>query len=332
MSKIVQFSALGGPEVLQFIEVAAAPPGPGEVQIAMKAAGLNRAELLFMAGTYLLPPILPSRLGFEGAAEVVTVGVGVGGFAPGDRVAITPGFKQDAYGVLGEVINIPASALEPIPDTVSYRDAAAFWMAFGTAYGVLVQCGRLKAGAGQTVLINAASSSVGVAAIQIARAHGATVIATTRGPGKVAALKKAGADHVIVTNTDDVAGRVREITNGHGFDIAADAVVGEGLAKIAEASARDATLVVYGLLSRDVGALPFGPMVVSGLKLTGFHLAWSLLDVPERRRAAVQHLNEGLLSGAYRPAIDRAFAFADLREAYAHMAANEHVGKIIVEF
>jgi NADPH:quinone reductase-like Zn-dependent oxidoreductase len=197
---------------------------------------------------------------------------------------------------------------------------------------VLVQCGRLKAGAGQTVLINAASSSVGVAAIQIARAHGATVIATTRGPGKVAALKKAGADHVIVTNTDDVAGRVREITNGHGFDIAADAVVGEGLAKIAEASARDATLVVYGLLSRDVGALPFGPMVVSGLKLTGFHLAWSLLDVPERRRAAVQHLNEGLLSGAYRPAIDRAFAFADLREAYAHMAANEHVGKIIVEF
>jgi NADPH:quinone reductase-like Zn-dependent oxidoreductase len=332
MSKIVQFSALGGPEVLQFIEVEPAPPSQGEVQIAMAAAGLNRAELLFMAGAYLLPPVMPSRLGFEGAGEVLAVGAGVTGFAPGDRVAITPAFQQDAYGVLGEVINIPANALEPIPATVSYRDASAFWMAYGTAYGVLVQCGGLKAEAGQTVLVTAASSSVGIAAIQLARAHGAIVIATTRGHAKTAALKAAGADYVITTDTEDVATRVREITAGRGFDIAADAVVGQDLARISAAAARDATVVVYGLLSGNVGALPFGPMVMSGVKLTGFHLAWSLLDVPEQRRSAVRHLNDGLLSGTYRPTIDCAFAFTELFDAYTYMAANRNVGKIIVDF
>ena len=332
MARQVQFSALGGPEVLEFIDAETPPPGPSEVQIAMKAAGLNRAELLFIAGAYLLPPVMPSRLGFEGAGEIVAAGSDVTSFKPGDRVAITPAFKQDAYGVLGELINIPVSALEPIPDGVSYRGAAAFWMAFGTAYGLLVQCGGLKAGAGQTVLLNAASSSVGTAAFQIARAHGATVIALTRTDAKIAALKAAGADHVVVTSAEDVAARVREITGGKGFDIGCDAVIGDGLGQLAEAAARDATIVVYGLLSGALGPIPFGPMVTQGVKLAGFHLAWSMLDIPERRKAAVSHLVEGLVSGAYRPVIDRAFPFERIREAYAYLAANEQVGKIIVEF
>lgn len=332
MPTMIEFSALGGPAVLNLVERPASDPAPGEVQIAMKAAGLNRAELLFMEGAYLLPPILPSRLGFEGSGEIIAVGADVDGVSVGDWVAITPAFQQNAYGVLGEVINIPASALVKIPQGVSFHEAAAFWMAFGTAYGLLVQCGELRAGGEQTVLINAASSSVGLAAIQIAQAHAARVIAVTRTADKVEALRSAGADHVIVSEEDDIVDRIDSLTNGKGFNIACDAVGGPSLALLADAAARDAVIVVYGLLSGEVGPIPFGQMVSRGVRLTGFHLAWSLLDIPERRRVAVSHLIHGLTSGVYRPVIDRIFPFGDVREAYAAMAANNHVGKIVVEF
>lgn len=332
MPRLIEFATLGGPEVLHFVERAAESPGSGEVQIAMKAAGLNRAELLFMAGAYLVPPILPSRLGFEGAGEVTAVGANVHGFSVGDWVAITPAFQQNAYGVLGDLINIPASALVSIPHGIGFHDAAAFWMAFGTAYGLLVQCGELRDGGEQTVLINAASSSVGLAAIQIARAHGATVIAVTRAATKVEPLRAAGANHVVVSNEEDIVERIGALSGGRGFDIACDAVGGSALAQLAEASSRDAVIVFYGLLSGEIGPVPFGPMVARGVRLTGFHLAWSLLDIPERRRAAISHLSNGLMNGNYRPVIDRIYAFTEVREAYAAMAANNHVGKIVVEF
>lgn len=331
MNRIVEFSALGGPEVLVFADREVPPPGAGEVQIAMKAAGLNRAELLFIAGRYLVDPVLPSRLGFEGAGEVLAVGDGVDRFKPGDRVAITPAFTQNAYGVLGTVVNMPGTALEPIVGEVSYPEAAAFWMAFGTAYGLLVQSGGLKQGAGQTVVINAASSSVGIAALQIVRAHGGLSVATTRTADKVQGLRDAGADHVIVTTAEDPVDRIMAITEGRGFDIALDAVGGKDAETLAKAAGFEATMVVYGLLGGAPAMLPFYPMVSKGLRVTGFHLAWLMLDHPERRKAAVAHLNDGQASGSYKPSIDRTFTFDTLKEAYAHMDSNTQLGKIVVE-
>lgn len=331
MNKIVEFSALGGPEVLSIEDRATSQPKAGEVQIAMKAAGLDRAELLFIAGQYLVDPELPSGLGFEGAGAVVAVGDGVTRFKPGDRVAITPAFKQNAYGVLGTVVNMPETALEPMIGEVSYRDAAAFWMAFGTAYGLLVQTGGLTEGAGQTVVMNAASSSVGTATFQIVKAHGGISIATTRTADKVQGLKDAGADHVIVTDDEDVVARVMEITDERGFDIALDAVAGEAGEALANAAGFEAVMVVYGLLAGTPSMTPFYPMVSKGLRVTGFHLAWLMLDHPERRAVAVAHLNEGLASGVYKPLIDKVFPFDQLQEAYVHMASNEQLGKIVVE-
>ena len=332
MDRIAQFSELGDPDVLEIIETPAAHPAAGEVQIAMKAAGLNRAELLFLAGQYLVDPVLPSPLGFEGAGEVIAMGTGTGRFKPGDRVAITPAFKQDAYGVLGTRINIPETALEPIPDGVSYQDAAAFWMAFGTAYGLLVLRGGLKAGAGQAVVLNAASSSVGTVAFQIIAAHDGTSIALTRTQDKVAGLKQAGADHVIVTDETDTVARIMDITKGQGFDIGLDAVAGPDGETLANAAGFEARIVVYGLLSGTPSLTPFYPMVNKGVSVSGFHLSWHMLDWPERRRIAVDHLNEGLASGVYRPLIDRSFAFDALQDAYRHLASNTQLGKIIVEF
>jgi NADPH2:quinone reductase len=331
MPKTVQFDTLGGPDVLHFVDKTVPPPQEGEVQIAVKAAGLNRAELLFIAGQYLIEPVLPSGAGVEGAGEIVAVGPEVKEFSVGDRVAITPGFDQLKYLTLGEIVNMTTSALEPVPEAVSYIDAAGFWMAFGTAYGLLVQKGGLTKGTGQAVVVNAASSSVGTAALQIIKAHGGKSIAITRTDNKVAALKEAGADHVIVTENEDVVARIMQITGGRGFDIACDAVMGTGATTLAAAAGTDATLVAYGLLSGEVPALPFEAMIRRGLTVTGFHLVWQLLDHPARRAAAVAHLSGGLARGDYRPVIDKVFPFDQVADAYRHMASNAQLGKILVE-
>ena len=332
MPKHVEFAALGGPEVLSFVEADPAPPADTEVRIAMKAAGLNRAELLFMAGRYLVEPQLPSRIGFEGAGEVMAVGAGVDRFVPGDRVAVTPAFKQDVYRVLGQVVNIPASALEPIFEGVGYTEAAGFWMAYGTAYGILVQAGGLRDGGGQVVVVNAASSSLGTAAFQIVRAHGGISIATTRDVSKASGLKEAGADHVIVTGAENVSERIMDLTDGKGFDIACDAVGGVEGDALAQAAGLGSTMVVYGRLAGDPAPVPFVPMLGRGLTLSGFHLSWSMLDHPERRKAAVAHLNAGLASGVYAPKIDSTFGLDAVADAYRHMASNTQLGKIILEF
>jgi len=333
MAKVVQFSKLGGPEVLEVVDAEIASPAPNEVQIAMRAAGLNRAELLFMQGAYLVQPNLPgSRLGFEGSGEIVSVGSHVTDWKAGDRVAILPDFDQTNYGVLGERVNVPERALFPIPDDKSFIEAAAFWLAFGTAYGMMVVSGGLRPNAGQSVVLTGASSSVGTAAFQVARAHGATTIATTRGPEKVEALRSAGADHVIVTSTENVAARLRALTSGRGFDLACDAVSGSLLDALAAAAAPEATIVEYGLLSGENAALPVIPMLRDGLSVTGFILAARILEVLERRRAMTAHLLEGWREGRYVPVIDRTFAFDQLQNAYAHMASNTQIGKIVVKF
>ena len=331
MTRVIEFDELGGPDRLRLVDRDVPDPGKGEVQVAMAAAGLNRAELLFVAGRYLVDPVLPgSPLGAEGAGTVVKVGPGVEGSKEGDRVAVTPAIDMSRTGVLADLANVPASALVPVPDGVSFTDAAAFWMAHGTAYGMMVLAGGLRAGAGQTVVVTGASSAVGTAAFQIARAHGTTVIATSRTHAKTDRLKALGADHVIATDEEDVAARIHHITDGHGFDIACDSIAGPLLAPLAEAAAPEATIVMMGIQTGEVPPLPFYPLLVKGLTVTGFHLVWRMLDHPERRAVAVEHLNDGLARGVYRPVIDRTFGLEDVANAYRHMASNTQIGKIVV--
>ncbi|MEM9797332.1 MAG: zinc-dependent alcohol dehydrogenase family protein [Pseudomonadota bacterium] len=329
MARIVTFDALGGPEMLQLRDRDLPPPGPGEALVEVRAAGLNRAELLFLGGRYLVEPRLPgARLGVEGAGIVRAVGEGVQEVAIGDRVAILPSIPMQETGVLGEATIVPASALVPIPEGKSFQEAAAFWMAYGTAWGMMVQAGRLEAG--QTVLVTGASSSVGIAAFQVARDFGATVIATTRGPGKVEALKDAGAHHVIVTDEEDLADRAREITEGRGVDLVCDAIGGPMVQALAAATADGGRIVLMGLQSGEIPKMPFYDLLGRGLTLTGFHLVWHLLDRPDARRAAVAALVEGWRAGTLTPVIDQTFPLERVAEAYDRMASNAQVGKIVV--
>ncbi|MEM7710173.1 MAG: zinc-dependent alcohol dehydrogenase family protein, partial [Pseudomonadota bacterium] len=291
MARIVTFDALGGPEALQLVDRDLQSPGPGEALVEVRAAGLNRAELLFLAGQYLVEPKLPgSRIGLEGAGIVRAVGEGVSTVAIGDRVSILPSIPMQDTGVLGEAVVVPASALVPIPDGKSFEEAAAFWMAFGTAWGMMVQAGGLKAG--QIVLLTGASSSVGLAAFQVALAPGATVIAATRGPAKADALREAGADHVIVTETENLSDRAREISGGRGVDLVCDAIGGPMVEALAAATADGGRIVLMGLQSGEVPPMPFYDLLGRGLSVTGFHLVWHLLDKLEAREAAFAPLIE----------------------------------------
>jgi len=327
-----RFDTLGGPENIKLVDRPISPPAAREVQVRIHAAGLNRAELLYVAGHYLIEPPIPNApLGAEGAGEIIAVGEGVVGFAEGDRVCVLPMMDWTRYGVLAEVTNVPANVLERIPDGVSYEDAAAFWMAFATAYGMIVQVGGTPVDArGKTVVVTGASSSVGTSAFQLLKHMGATSVATTRTQAKVQQLHNAGADHVVVTQEEDLATRLSEISDGKGVDLVCDSVIGDMIAPAAEALVPEGRLVLMGFQSGEIPGLPFYPILTKGISIKGFHLVWHLLDHPDRRKAAVDFLMPLLADGSLKPVIDQVFELNDVSKAYAYMGENSHLGKIVV--
>lgn len=202
MARVVRFHEFGGPEVLRIENVEIPQPGPGEVQIRVKALGLNRAEALLRTGTYIETPVLPSGLGLEAAGIVESVGEGVENFAPGDRVSVIPPKSMVRWPAYGELVTFPAGSVVKHPQWLSWEKAAALWMPYLTAYGALIDIAKLHRG--DFVVITAASSSVGLAAIQIANRVGATAIAVTRTSGKKQELLAFGAAHVIAADRKSV--------------------------------------------------------------------------------------------------------------------------------
>jgi len=330
MARIARFTEIGGPEKIQLVDEEPQAPGKGEVLVNVKAAGLNRAEFLYLHGQYLVTPKLPSRIGVEGSGIIEAIGTDVGDWKVGDEVSITPNLSPDRYGVIGEYATVPVAALAQKSPAQSFEEAAAVWMAYPTAFGGLVVVGGLKKDANQYVVISAASSSVGLPAIQIAKEHGATVIATSRDESKKDAIMAAGADHLIATNTEDFSARVKDITSGKGFDIAFDPVGGPFLSTLADGAGVEATIVEYGALAPGDTLFPLFPAIGKGLRVCGFHLVYNLFDHADRTQIALQHLSEKLGDGTYKPVIDKVFPLAEVTQAYEHMAANKQIGKIIV--
>src|ERR1700674_4767607 len=230
MSRTIKFAKAGGPEVLEFIEMEVSAPGPNEVRIKVKAIGINRAESMWRNDKYVESPIFPAGLGYEAAGIVDAVGKDVTGFAAGDAVSTIPAFSPNKYFSYGEVILAPDHAVVKHPESLSFVEAASVWMMFITAYGALVFDAQVKAG--DFVIIPAASSSVGLAAIQIANYAGATPIALTRTSEKKQRLHAAGAPHVIATQEQDMLAEVMRITDGNDARAAFDPVGGRNFAKL----------------------------------------------------------------------------------------------------
>ena len=327
MPKIVRFHQIGGPENLGFEEVESRQPGRDEVRLRVLASGLNRAESMYYHGIYLEQTQLPSRLGYEVAGVVEAVGEGVDPSWVGKKVATVPGFSQYRYGTLGEEAVVPVGVLGEYPKNLTVVQAAAIWMQYLTAYGALVQVGGVKAG--DFVSIPAASSSVGLAAIQILRDHGATAIAVTRTATKRTELLALGAHAVIMSEAEDYVSRVHEITGGKGARLTFDPVGGPFIEKLAAAASPGGIVFQYGLLSGQPTPFPLGPALSKGLSIRGYTLM-EITSIPALAATARKYVFDRLADGRFAPKIAKTFAFAQTVEAYRYLESNQQVGKVVI--
>ncbi|MBW0107463.1 zinc-dependent alcohol dehydrogenase family protein [Pseudonocardia sp. KRD-182] len=325
MAKAVKFDRLGGPEVLELRDVEIGEPGPGELRIRVEAIGLNRAEVMFRDGTYFYQPDFPSGLGYEAAGVVEAVGHGVEGFSVGDTIGVVPAFLLTDYATYGDHVLVPAAATVHRPASVSPEQAAAVWMAYLTAYGALVENGRTRPG--DHVLITAASSSVGLAAIQTALHIGAVPIATTRTADKKQRLLDAGAAHVVVDG-EDLPSRLKEITGGTGVRTAFDPVAGPGVEAIAEGIAAGGHLIVYGALDPRTTPLPNAQSFPA--LTTSTYTLFEITTDSRRLARGVAFVNAGLTTGSFKPVVDKTFDLTEIAEAHRYMESNAQVGKIVV--
>ena len=306
MARVVRFHETGGPEVLRIEDLPPREPGPAEVRINVEAIGLNRDEA---------------------AGRIDAVGGAVEGFRPGDAVSVIPSFSMNEYGVYGEQAVVPARAVVKTPAGVSPIEGAALWMQYLTAYGALIDIGGLASG--DFIIIPAASSSVGLAAIQIARMVGATPIATTRTSAKKQALRDAGAAQVIATAEEDLEAEVKRISGGRGARIVFDPVAGPYVETLAEATARGGTIFLYGILSMQPTPFPLFKALLNGLTLRGYTL-FEITSDAERLARGVAFVERGLAEGALKPKIAKVFPLDQIVDAHRYMESNEQIGKIIV--
>src|SRR5215212_1943000 len=237
---------VGPPEVMRVQQRPDPPVGPGEVRVAVRAAGINFADTMARIGMYPDAPKLPCVLGYEVAGEVESMGDGVEGPAVGDRVIAGTRFNGQA-----ELVTVPAEQAIPMPDGVSYEEGAAFPVNYGTAYAALVIMGGLKSG--ERVLIHAAGGGVGISATQIAKGIGAEIFGTASG-SKHDAIREQGVDHAIDYRNQDFAAEVRRITDGEGLDVIMDALGPTSFRKDYRVLRQGGRLIMYGASELQTGS------------------------------------------------------------------------------
>ncbi|MBG6290157.1 zinc-dependent alcohol dehydrogenase family protein [Pseudomonas nitroreducens] len=326
-TRAVRFHQFGGPEVLRIEPVEGRQPGVNEVSIRVKALGLNRAEALLRTDRYIESPQFPSGLGLEATGVVEAVGSAVRGFAPGDAVSVLPPTSMQQDPTHAERLVVPQARLVKNPPGQAWSDAAATWMQYLTAYGALIQVAGLREG--DFVVITAASSSVGLAAIQIARRAGAVPIAVTRTSAKREALLQAGAAEVIASEEENLRSRLLDISGKAGVRVVFDPVGGPIFEPLTAAMAEGGILIEYGGLSPEPTPFPLFEVLSRSLVLRGYRV-YEVLEDPLRLQEAEDYILAGLADGSLRPVIARTFAFDEIVEAYRYLESNQQFGKVVV--
>jgi NADPH:quinone reductase-like Zn-dependent oxidoreductase len=326
-AKVVRFHKIGGPEVLQLDELPIPEPAPHEVRLRVKAIGLNRAEVMFREDHYLVSPELPSKLGYEASGTVEAIGPNVDPSWLGKTASTVPGFSLNKYGVCGEVAIVPIGSLAEYPANLSPEEGTSIWMQYITAYGAFIHHAHLAKG--DVVLLTAASSSVGLAAIELVKAEGAISIATTRTSAKKDDLLAFGADHVIVTDEEDLVARVKEITAGKGARVIFDPIGGKGLETLAAVAAPGAIIIEYGALATEPTPFPLFPALAKALTFRGYTL-FEIAANPDVFAKAKKYVFDHLAAGHFKPRIDKVFRLSQIVEAYRYMESNQQIGKIVV--
>lgn len=329
------------PSSLKLVNSVLPLPGKKQVRVKMTSMGLNRGDLLYCQGRYFFQPPKNSRVGFEGAGIIDALGDDVleSGFKIGDRVALLPmSFDISQQGCFSEYGLFTTKSLIPSPANIPDDETGSFWMAFLTAWGGMVECGGLSRG--ETVVITAASSSVGLAAIQIAKMLGAQVIATSSHDSKSKALIDNGADHVIVfpSNLDGEAlddanehyvNSVRDLTLGKGSDLVFDAVAGPASYGLVKASTQGGRIIFQGMLDRRPMDIHAGVLMKRRLSLRGYTLD-ETLEHDNKKQAAIDAIAAGIADKYLKPVIAEKYALASFNQAFEQLKLNQHIGKIIL--
>ena len=328
MGKIVRFYEIGPPHVLRLEEVDAPEPGQGEVLLRVEAFGLNRSEVQMRTGVYpLRDATFPSRIGKEAVGVIESVGNGVQGFHVGDRVTTIPCFDMSDYGVYGEWAIVPDFSLASAPGSLDKLQATAIWQQYLTAYGPLALYSQLASS--DTILMTAATSSVGVGAIQMAKMFGSKVIATSRDRQKAEKLLDLGADHVVATESENLVSKVMEFTDNEGANLIFDPIAGPQVKQLVDCLAYQGKIFLYGQLDVRPTPFPLVEVMTKAGSIQGYTL-WELVNAPDLKSKSVADITEWLETGALRPVIDRVFELADIEEAHAYMESNQQIGKIVV--
>jgi NADPH2:quinone reductase len=322
MARVARIDRIGGPEVIEWVDVNLPDPGPGEVRMRNVAVGLNFIDVYHRTGLY--PMALPGGLGSEAAGVVTAVGPGVTEVAPGDRV----GTFGPALGAYATERNVPAKILLKLPDDISDQTAAAVLLKGCTTEFLVERCARVQAG--QTVLVHAAAGGTGHLLVGWLKAIGATVIGTVGSPEKAVQAKAAGADHVLLHKSEDVAQRVRELTDGAGVPIIFDGV-GMATWEVSLASAaRRGLIVSFGNAGGKVTGVDLGILSARGSLFVTRPTLFSYYVTPEERQAGIDRVFAMLRSGAITPEIGQTFALEDAAAAHRALEAGETCGATVL--
>jgi NADPH2:quinone reductase len=322
--KAMVCEVFGGPEVLAWRDVPdPPPPGPGEIQVRIGARGAQYVDVLMLAGKYQFRPEPPFVPGNEAAGEVVAIGEGVSGLRPGDRV-----MARLRLGAFAEIGNARAENCQVIPASLGLEAAAVFGGAFHTAYHALVQRGRMKAG--DWVMIHGAAGGIGIAAIQVAKLYGATVIATASTDEKRAACLEEGADYAI-----DYRGgfrdKVKELTAPRdGVDIVYDPIGAEVFEESLRCMAWGGRILILGFLGGPPALARTNYLLIKGLEAIGVRLGGVTEQAPEVGRANMKLLVELAGEGKLRPRISHSFPLQQAGEAIQAIIDRKVIGKAVL--
>lgn len=324
-TRAVVCTRFDGPAALAMGRVPRPALKPGQVRIAVKAAGLNFADTLSVQGRYQVKPPLPFVPGLEAAGVVSEVGADVASFRRGDRVMAALGM-----GAFAEDVVCNASATFAIPDGMDFIAAGGFPIVYGSAHFGLRRRGELAPG--ETLLVLGAAGGLGLAAIEIGKAMGATVIAAARGGEKLALARTHGADHTIDYAADDLRARVKEITADRGADVVFDPVGGDAFDAALRAIAWEGRIVLAGFASGRIPQIPANILLVKNVAVVGFFFAEYRGRLPELVGSAFAEMAAWLREGRLRPHVSRTFPATEAGAAMEFMLSRQSTGKVVLTF